>query len=280
MKTLRWSTLLPGLLVASLAWSPLACGGDDDDASANNGSGGAGTGGSGTNGSGPGANCSGRCATKAAACMLPANLVDPYCQQLCGTSPTEGQLVCIEGKSCQELSSTQNPLSLCPDGGTGGSGTGGSGTGGSGTGGSGTGGSGTGGSGGGGLPDSVTVSGTRNPNDKVTSILSQDQTKLITNLNGGADVTYSVDVDVNIQNAASFEITAPTTSCAGADSVSWTLSGSKASFVFVGEDVLPATDCVDFADDIVQSGLTVRFTDVPVLNSSEKLKTLVIEFRP
>lgn len=151
-----------GLLLGALSLFALtnACGGDDDDddSSADNGSGGSGTngsgtGGSGTNGSGtgPAANCAGRCSTKATACMLPTPLVDPYCQQLCGASPTEGQLACLEGKSCQELTSTQDPLSLCPAGpsGTGGSGTGGSGTGGSGTGGSGTNGSGTGGSGGG-----------------------------------------------------------------------------------------------------------------------------------
>ncbi|HEU4411353.1 MAG TPA: hypothetical protein VFS43_39240 [Polyangiaceae bacterium] len=143
-----------GLLLAALFALTNACGGDDDDdASANNGSGGSGTNGSGTNGSGtggsgtgPAANCAGRCSVKATACMLPAELVDPYCQQLCGPSPTEGQLTCLEGKSCQELMDAVEPLSLCPAGtpGTGGSGTGGSGTGGSGTGGSGTGGSGTG----------------------------------------------------------------------------------------------------------------------------------------
>jgi hypothetical protein len=137
-----------GLLLGALSLFALtnACGGDDDDddSSANNGTGGSGTngsgtGGSGTNGSGtgPAANCSSRCSTKATACMLPANLVDPYCQQLCGASPTEGQLACLEGKSCQELTSTQDPLSLCPAGPSGTGGAGGGGTGGSGTGGSG-----------------------------------------------------------------------------------------------------------------------------------------------
>jgi hypothetical protein len=124
-----------GLLLAGVFVLTNACGGDDDDSSAdgNAGSGpGPGTGGSGQ--AGPAANCSGRCSTKASACGLPSDLVPTYCQQLCDSSPTEAQLSCLEGKSCQELMNAgANALSLCPAGnqGTGGSGAG---TGGSGAG--------------------------------------------------------------------------------------------------------------------------------------------------
>ncbi len=269
-----------GLLFATFVALTNACGGDDDAAD-DNGGGGSGPGTSGSGQTGPAANCPGRCSTKATACMLPTNIVDPYCQQLCGAAPTEGQMACLEGKSCQELTNAgANPLSLCPAGNPGG---GGSGQGGSGQGGSG----GPAGSGTGTIPDTMTVSGRRKPGNQPIHILNDAMTQIASSLSGGAAVTYSyADVrgNLNLQGAASKSVTAPsspsTSDCADIAGIGVTLNASEFGYTFTGVDALPATGCADFADAVHEQGLTMRFTDVPVLNSSSKVKEVIVDVDP
>ncbi len=50
-----------------------------------------------------GANCGARCQDKAAKCGAPGAIAIQTCADLCGKSPTEAQLICLEGESCQSL---------------------------------------------------------------------------------------------------------------------------------------------------------------------------------
>lgn len=76
----------------------------------------------GTSGSAPvsAANCSSRCQTKATSCGEPAADAMNSCSSLC-SSTTEGQLSCLEGKPCSQLTAA-NFATLCPND-TGSSGT-------------------------------------------------------------------------------------------------------------------------------------------------------------
>jgi hypothetical protein len=248
MTSLRWSKLLSCVFLASVLGAPVACGDDDDDeqsgATAGNGGSGSGTSGTSGNGSQPASNCANRCGAIAGRCGAPATLCTDAINR-CATSGSNGS------------------------GGSGGAG-------------------GSGGSGGAGaIPDSITVSGKRKPGNVPINVPNSDQTEIATNLNGEATITYSfaaAQAQLKLQEAGGRSVTAPASptaaECAGIASIGVTLNATEFGYVFVGVDTLPATACLDFGDAVHESGLTMRFTDVPMLNSTQKVKEVIVNVEP
>lgn len=83
-----------GLMV--LASFALMLGCDDGD-------GGSGDGGASAGENAVAANCTARCTTKASSCPELAPNADAICGAVCGESPTEGELSCLEDKSCAAI---------------------------------------------------------------------------------------------------------------------------------------------------------------------------------
>jgi hypothetical protein len=64
------------------------------------------------------ADCSSRCDTKLKQCPDLAAQAPQGCSQLCGAQLTEGQMSCLEGKTCEQLAQADSFNALCPAGST------------------------------------------------------------------------------------------------------------------------------------------------------------------
>ncbi len=60
-----------------------------------------------------GANCPSRCAMVSTACGAPADIATAACADVCGSSPTEAQLECLESSSCAELTGLLGGQTVC-----------------------------------------------------------------------------------------------------------------------------------------------------------------------
>lgn len=75
------------------------------------------------------ADCSTRCESKIKQCPSLADQAQQGCSQLCGAQLTEGQMTCLEGKTCEQFAQADSFNELCPAGSSsGGSSSGSSGT--------------------------------------------------------------------------------------------------------------------------------------------------------
>ncbi|MCB9547134.1 MAG: hypothetical protein H6706_14985 [Myxococcales bacterium] len=66
---------------------------------------------------GPAADCADRCVAKVVECGDTAANAQTFCQSFCGDEPTEAQLSCAEGKTCEQLQTEENVCGIGADGG-------------------------------------------------------------------------------------------------------------------------------------------------------------------
>ena len=94
------NTLLLATLTTALLFSLPACDSGGGSAAPFDT---AGSGGVPDTGPPAGANCGARCQNTAARCGAPGAIAIQTCAGLCDKAPTEAQLICLEGESCQSL---------------------------------------------------------------------------------------------------------------------------------------------------------------------------------
>ncbi|MBX3231909.1 MAG: hypothetical protein KIT84_12085 [Labilithrix sp.] len=207
--------------------------------------------------------CKSRCNAKAAECGGPAS----GCAQLCAGSVTEGQVACLEGKSCSQL----EPLAeggdlaaICPVTSSSSSTTTTTSSGGTAT----------------DLPESMTITATI-PSD-YKALHTKQGNEIATLFNVAPKPSFSPEPP-----AAQFPqigdkdvaVTVDAPSRGGCDAkFSFVINSEQVGVQFTAVETIPDTPCATFADKIVSDGAKLTLANVPWANST-KTSTVTIELK-
>jgi hypothetical protein len=266
------SIVLAGVVAASGACS------SDSDPSATGSSSGSTSSGAGSSGSSSpklaSAECNSRCTAKIVdECHAPKDQGTEGCTETCSAGVTEAQATCLEAADCEDLEKLQSGGidALCPSSSGGSSSSSGSSSGTSSSGGSND------------TPTSLTITATI-PSDGAV-IHSESDGKVASLFNVAPKPTFDPNVSINaghlplLDKAGSVTLESPDrpAGACGTSKFSFVLNSTQIGVQIAGEDVLPATDCAKFTDNLAK-GAKLTLKDVPWSNSTVKATvTIVLE---